>query len=172
MAPIASRMMHAVYPQTQIRTTATRVTTAPQTDSGAADFRALFTNHSSAPTTAPAASAPPPAPTPESVFGANPWETSPMGRNPNGSLYNYNPLYFASATTAAKVAQMLGGSVVETNDFTAPGSPFVQLQPNRMVQMPDGRMINAGLVAAFYTHGYPQSYIDGLIAKQIDGTAV
>ena len=164
--------MHALFPQTQVRAGAKRVATTPATDSAAADFRALFTNHSSAGAAPAATPTPPPAPTAESVFGANPWETNPTGRNPNGTLYSYNPLYFASAAAAAKVAQMLGGSVVETNDFTAPGSPFVQLQPNRMVQMPDGRMVNAGLIAAFYTHGYPQSYIDGLIAKQIDGTAV
>ncbi|PWU01376.1 MAG: hypothetical protein C5B51_22955 [Terriglobia bacterium] len=95
-----------------------------------------------------------------------------MGRNPDGSLFNYNPIYFATPDAAAKVAQMLGGKVVETTEFTAPGSPFVQQQPNRMIQMPNGRMVNAGLVAAFYSHGYPQSYIDGLIAKEIDGTAI
>ena len=93
-------------------------------------------------------------------------------RNPNGTLFSYNPIYFATPDAAAHVARMLGGKVVETNEFTSIGSPFVQQQPNQMVQMPDGRMINAGLVAAFYTHGYPQSYINGLIAQQINGTNV
>jgi hypothetical protein len=73
------------------------------------------------------------------------------------------------ASTAAQVAQMLGGTVVSTNEFTAPGSPFVQQQPNLMVQMPDGSQINAGLVASFYSHGYSQSYIDTLISNQING---
>jgi hypothetical protein len=149
-------------------------------NTGASDFQKLFTASAAnmpgfgATTTAPAVTIGSPvanaAPTPESVFGANPWESNPVGRNPDGSYYSYNPLYFATASTASKVAQMLGGKVVAMNDFTAPGSPFVQQQPNMMVQMPDGRLINAGLVAAFYTHGYPQSYIDGLIQQQINGT--
>jgi len=133
----------------------------------AADFRALFV---AAPTAAPSTAPPPdPAtpPTAQSVFGASPWQTNPLGRNPNGTQFSYNPIYFASAATAAQVAQMLGGSVVQDNAL----APSAQEQPNYMVQMPDGRMINPGLVAAFYTHGYPQSYIDGLIASQISGTA-
>jgi hypothetical protein len=95
---------------------------------------------------------------------------NPVGKNPDGTLFSYNPWYFATPQAAAQVAQMLGGTVVASNEFTAPGSPFVQQQPNLMVQMPDGRTINAGLVASFYAHGYPQSYINTLIAAQINGT--
>ena len=141
-------------------------------NSGAADFRKLFTSNP-----APAAAAPPAqtvqpalAPTPQSAFGASPWVANPLGRNPDGTLFGYNPWYFATPQTAAQVAQMLGGTVVASNEFTATGSPFVQQQPNLMVQMPDGRRINAGLVASFYAHGYPQSYINTLIAAQINGT--
>jgi hypothetical protein len=111
-------------------------------------------------------------PTLESTFGPMPWLTSPMGQSPDGSLYAYNPTYFATAATAAKVAQMLGGQVVETKAIcSTPGSPFQQLQNNQMVQMADGRMVNPGLVASFYTHGYPQSYIDRLVAGERNGTA-
>ena len=148
---------------------------APRTQSqskaattAAADFHALFTTAApaTAPSTAPPADPDAP-PTAQSVFGASPWQSNPLGRNPNGTQFSYNPIYFASAATAAQVAQMLGGSVVQNNAL----APSAQEQPNYMVQMPDGRMINPGLVAAFYTHGYPQSYIDGLIASQISGTA-
>jgi len=66
---------------------------------------------------------------------------------------------------------MLGGRVVAVNN-TCPNGPFSQAQPNLMVQMPDGRMINAGLIASFYTHGYPQSYIDTLVANVVNGTSV
>ena len=90
-----------------------------------------------------------------------------MGFNPDGSQFGYNPVYFASAGTAQKVAQMLGGTVIARNDI----APNAQQQPNLLVKMSDGRTINAGLVASFYTHGYPQSYIDGLIAGEINGTA-
>lgn len=145
------------------------------------DFRALFTSSSpaarpaaapaAAASVAPAVAASTPAvstepPTPESVFGPNVWEANPLGRNPNGSLFSYNPLYFASANTAAQVAHMLGGTVIQSNAL----APNAQQQPNLVVQMPDGRQINAGLVASFYSHGYPQSYVDNLIAAEINGT--
>jgi hypothetical protein len=97
---------------------------------------------------------------------------NPVGKNPDGTLFGYNPWYFATPQAAEQVAQMLGGTVVASNEFTAAGSPFVQQQPNLMVEMADGRRINAGLVASFYAHGYPQSYINTLIAAQINGTNI
>ncbi|MGP8248267.1 MAG: hypothetical protein ACLQVN_27610 [Bryobacteraceae bacterium] len=61
---------------------------------------------------------------------------------------------------------MLGGTVVATDAITsAPGSPFSQSQPNLMVQLPNGAQVNAGLVAQIYTHGYPQSTINQMIAQ-------
>ena len=65
---------------------------------------------------------------------------------------------------------MLGGTVVQQNQFAPNGSPFGQSTPNEMVQMPDGGVINAGLVAAFFTHGYPQSVVDQMIANTIATT--
>ncbi len=120
------------------------------------------------PTAAVAADAPAQntAPTAESVFGANPWITNPTGTAPDGSSYGYNPLYFATAATAAQVAQMVGGKVVASDQLANAGG-FVQQQPNEMVQLANGRLVNAGLVASFYTHGYPQSYIDQLIANEV-----
>ena len=61
---------------------------------------------------------------------------------------------------------------------SAPASPPAEAipaigpaDPNlRVVQLPNGNLINPGLVAAFYTHGYPQSYIDGLIAQAVNNT--
>ena len=110
------------------------------------------------------------APTAESVFGPTPWVTNPTGTAPDGSSYGYNPMYFASAATAAKVAQMVGGKVVTSNQFTSSDGPFQQQQPNEMVQLANGTLINPGLVAGFYTHGYPQSYIDFLVQNEIQGT--
>lgn len=107
-------------------------------------------------------------PTPESVFGADSWMANPVGKNEDGTLFSYNRWYFATPEAAAQVARMLGGKVVKSNESTAAGSPFIQQQPNLMVEMPDGRMINAGLVASFYAHGYPQAHIDSLIAAQIN----
>ena len=102
-------------------------------------------------------------PTAESVFGASPWMTTPGGSGPLGPYY-YNPMYFATRETADKVAQLLGGTVVAASSMTgAPGSPFVQSQPNYMVQLPNGHMINAGLTASYYTHGWSQSFIDHML---------
>jgi hypothetical protein len=138
--------------------------TASPSTSTAPDFRALFTG-----TVTPAVPDPPQqtAPTAESVFGSNPWNTNACGVAPNGSVYAYNPYYFATAATAAKVAQMVGGTVVQSNQFTPNGGPFQQQQPNYMVRLADGRMINPGLVASFYTHGYPQSYVDQMVASEV-----
>ncbi len=107
------------------------------------------------------------APTAQSLFGANPWSTGAGGTGPYGE-YRYNPCYFATPATAAKVAQMLGGKVV-TMDAITPFGPFKQNQPNQMVQMPDGRLINAGLVAGYYDHGYTQRMVDNMIAAEVSG---
>ena len=109
------------------------------------------------------------APTAQSVFGANPWLAAPAGQNPDGSTYSFNPMYFASVDTAEQVAALLGGKVVASNEITGDSGSFVQQQPNQMVQLSNGRTINAGLVASFFTHGYPQSYIDRLIAREVAG---
>jgi len=139
-------------------------TPAPAASSSSADFRSLFSGQvypGAAATTTQS-----PAPTAESVFGANPWLNA-YGIGPTGA-YSYNPYYFATAQTAAKVAAMVGGTVVQTNSFTGGGGVFTQQQPNLMVQLPNGKLINPGLVASFYTHGYPQSYIDQMIVNEIN----
>jgi hypothetical protein len=109
------------------------------------------------------------APTAESVFGSSPWLADPTGTAPDGSSYSYNPLYFATTETADQVAQMVGGKVVASDQLASAGTPFVQQQPNQMVELANGTLINPGLVASFYTHGYPQSYIDTLIQNETQG---
>ena len=167
----------------------------------ATDFGTILNNQSSRPATAPAAAAPataapaassgtigsvtpwspttaapavvstcPLAPTAQSLFGANPWSAGAGGTGPAGS-YGYNPYYFATEATAAKVAQMLGGKVVAMDAIT-PFGPFQQNQPNQMIQMPDGRLINAGLVAGFYDHGYTQQTVDKMIAAEVSGNTM
>jgi hypothetical protein len=110
----------------------------------------------------------PAAPTAESVFGAEPWVKEPTGMGPGGITYGYNPHYFATRDTATKVAQMVGGTVVQSNQFTPNGGPFAQSEPNYMVKLPDGRMVNPGLVASFYSHGYPQYYVDQMIRNEVN----
>jgi hypothetical protein len=130
-------------------------------------FAALLTAAGS-PGDPPAAA--PSNPTAESVFGPNPFVANPQGIGPGGVPYSYNPMYFATPQTAAKVAQMLGGTVVESNMFTPNGGPFSQSQPCQMVRLADGRLINAGVIATHYTHNYPQSYIDQLVAAELRTT--
>jgi len=86
---------------------------------------------------------------------------------PDGSTYSFNPYYFATPQTASMVAKMVGGTVMQSNQFTGTGGPFQQQQPNYMVKLPDGRMINPGLVASFYDHGYSQSYVDMMVAAEV-----
>lgn len=123
----------------------------------------LFPVNAPTTTSTPATSSGPP--TPQSVFGANPWLTNPTGSGPTGT-YTYNPYYFATPQTAATVASMVGGQVVTMNSLSG-GDRFVQNQPNQMVQLPNGALINPGLVASFYTHGYPQSMVSQMIANEV-----
>jgi hypothetical protein len=128
-------------------------------------------SNSNTPVTTPLAATPSTmAPTAQSLFGANPWCTNTGGTGPAGS-YSYNPYYFATPETAAKVAQMLGGKVVAMDAIT-PFGPFQQNQQNQMVQMPDGRLINAGLVAGFYDHGFSQQAVDKMIAAEVSGNTM
>jgi hypothetical protein len=107
------------------------------------------------------------APTPQSFFGADPWMENPTGIAPNGTTYSYNKYYFATAEAAEKIAKMVGGKVVEKNQMTPTSGFFKQCQPNFMIELPGGGLINAGLVASFFDHGYPQSYIDQMIAAEV-----
>jgi hypothetical protein len=127
-----------------------------------------MTPWSPTPTLPAAATTSPMAPTAQSLFGDNPWSGNAGGIGPNGR-YSYNPYYFATPQTAAKVAQMLGGKVVAMDAIT-PFGPFKQNEPNQMVQMPDGKLINAGLVAGFYDHGFTQQMVNKMIAAEVSGT--
>ena len=179
--------------------TANTAATAAATDSSAStapSFTAVFAAMSAAATaagttvattaaspagsttpTATAAAAPTAAPADDAtdgpagpLFGANPWLTDPTGSGPGGGVTNYNPIYFATPQTAQTVAQMVGGTVVSTQVFTpSPGSPFQQDQPNLMVQLPNGGLINPGLVADIYTHGWNQSFVNQQVANEVAG---
>jgi hypothetical protein len=114
-------------------------------------------------------------PTPEEIFGESPFMVNPQGQfidANTGELrtYGFRPMYFATASAAQKIAQQLGGTVVSRNAICNAGF-FTQVQPNYMIQLPNGVEVNAGIVADFYNHGYPQSYVDRLIAREIDPDA-
>ncbi len=107
-------------------------------------------------------------PTVEQLFGASPWLENPTGYAPDGKTWSYNPRYFASRETAEKVANMVGGTVIEQSQF-CPTGPLLQSQPNEMVQLANGRVINAGEFVSFFSHGYPQYYVDHLIEQELKG---
>jgi len=110
------------------------------------------------------------APTAQSVFGDQPWMQNPQGNAADGTTWNYNPIYFASQATAEQVASMVGGTVFQENAITsAPGTPLQQTTPNEMVQLPNGTVLNPGLIADFYDHGYSQSMVDQMIQNEIKG---
>ena len=149
------------------RPVAAPVATFPPTPSGTIGSVTPWSPATAAPV---AVSTCPLAPTAQSLFGASPWSTNAGGTGP-GVSYSYNPYYFATPQTAAKVAQMRGGKVVAMDAIT-PLGPFQQNQQNQMVQMPDGRLINAGLVAGFYDHGFSQQAVDKMIAAEVSGNTM
>lgn len=109
-------------------------------------------------------------PTVESVFGSSPWETDATGTGPLGS-FSFNPQYFGTVATAEKVAAMVGGTVVGVNTMAeTPANPVTQNEDNEMVQLSDGGMINAGLVATFFTHGYQLSMVKQMVADEVNYT--
>lgn len=103
-----------------------------------------------------------------SLFGPHPFVTDPQpgGHGPNGEKYNYNSEYFATDETADKVARLLGGHVVAIDALT-PLGPFKQNEPNLMVQLPDGKLVNAGLIANLWSKGYDQPTVDRHVSEEI-----
>jgi hypothetical protein len=122
----------------------------------------------SAPATPAAQPAPAAPPTAQSVFGDNPWVQDPTGQGPDGTTWQYNPIYFATPSTAQQVASMVGGTVIQEDALT-PNGPMQQSVPNEMVQLSNGSVVNPGLIADFYDHGYPQSMVDQMIQNEIQG---
>jgi hypothetical protein len=107
-------------------------------------------------------------PTAESLFGAEVFVTRPSGHGPSNTFWSYNPAYFASRQTADVLAKMLGGKVVERNAI-CPYGPMVQDQVNRMIVLPDGRELNAGLVADIFNHGRGQVQVDQMLKEEVAG---
>ena len=68
---------------------------------------------------------------------------------------------------------MLGGKVVpQMSILNGPGSPFRQNQANYMVELPNGRTINPGVIAQAITVGQPRTMIDAIIASMVTGNEV
>jgi len=105
--------------------------------------------------------------TAQQVFGSSPWASNPTVTGPAGT-YGLNPQYFATQQTAQLVAEMTGGSVVPVNNMAnTPGNVNSQNMPNEMIKLSDGGMINAGLVAGFFTHGYSLSMVETMVQNEV-----
>jgi hypothetical protein len=75
--------------------------------------------------------------------------------------------------TAEAIAEMLGGKVVAQNAvLSSPGSPFHQDQPNYMVELPNGNVINPGTIAQAISVKQPRAMIDALIYSEVNNTSV
>lgn len=107
--------------------------------------------------------------TAESLFGTDIFLQNPGGHGPNGTQWGYNPAYFATRHTADIVAQMLGGTVVERNDICSSGAgSMVQDQPNELVQLSNGKLVNAGLVADIFNHDHCQVMINKMLQEAVE----
>ncbi len=96
------------------------------------------------------------------------FEQNPVVTGPNGYSSNMNPIYFADPATAQRMAQQLGGELFYGDQFGSPGSPTTF--PNQaLIRLPNGQVVNAGLVANTYNHGYSQNYIDMVLAGIVNG---
>jgi hypothetical protein len=105
-------------------------------------------------------------------LGPHPFMSNPTGTGPTGS-FGFNPEYFPTEQTATKIADMLGGKVVpQTAILNATGSPFKQNQVNYMVELPNGRTINPGVIAQAISVGQPRTMIDAIIASEVTGDDV
>jgi len=109
---------------------------------------------------------------PIAVFGADPWLPSPVVTGPNQDnkivSFPQNRIYYATPEAASLVKTMVGGaSIVSFNPY-ANNARYTSNDVYQMIVMADGSKINAGLVAAFFTHGYS---LATMIANEISNVA-
>lgn len=99
-------------------------------------------------TTTPAANtaAPPAAPASQPAAEGPLWETSVTGTGPYGTSSVYNCTQFATADTAQKMAQIVGG---QEKDFTF-GGVYTITSPFREIVGAGNNPLDAGLVADLF----------------------
>jgi hypothetical protein len=96
--------------------------------------------------TAPATASDPAAAPAVTVPAVSQFERSVTGMSAHGTETIYNSTEFATAQTAAQIAEKIGGTVEEQNF----GGAFSQSAPQRMIVGPNGHQLNAGLVADLF----------------------
>jgi len=127
---------------------------------------------SPSPTPSPSAPKAPNADWPYPDLGPHPFMSSPSGSGPNGR-FGFNSTYFPTLATSKAIAQMLGGKVVPQNAIlSAPGSHFTQNQPNYMIELPNGNIINPGPIAQAIHLRQSRTMIDAIIDSEVNNTLV
>jgi len=131
-----------------------------QQNGGSADFRQLFST-SALPVPDPAPPAPAPfVPTFRTATGSS------VGNDGNPVSWSLNSTYFATKDTAQWIANKYGtGQVIET-PFGGSGGPFSASAVQYDIKLPDGRQVNAGILAGYYARN-PEDKFPGLADKLI-----
>ena len=110
----------------------------------------------------------------EDVFGPNPWIANPVVTGPNKKNqiveFPQNPLYYATEPTANLVLQMVSGTGIDENNPYAGNQRYSASNSQLVVTLPGGAWINAGLVAGFFTHGYPLDMIAVMIQRLLSAS--
>lgn len=129
---------------------------ASQGNSAANDFRQLFGGV--------AGVVPPPDPTPATPPFV-PSFRSAVGTD-GTQQWNLNHDYFATKDTAQWIANKYGNGQVFETQFEGSGGPFSASATEYQIKLPDGRMVNAGILAGYYERN-PESQFPGLADKLI-----
>ena len=80
-----------------------------------------------------------------------------------GQDYGLNEIYFASQSTANWMAERFGAKVV-SQPADGQGGPFSVPEPYLMLEFPNGKRVNAGILASLYRNNPPDQF-PGLAEK-------
>lgn len=85
-----------------------------------------------------------------SPYGSNPYIANPTGNNAlSGGTIAYNPSYYPTLDTANLFAKQVGGTVV---NVTGLAGSVDNNQPQYMVRLANGQLVNPGIAASLYTN--------------------
>ena len=79
----------------------------------------------------------------------------------HGTSEPLNPAYFATRDTAQYIADKFGTGQLIEQPYAGPAGPFAATASEYYIQLPNGRTVNAGLLADYYTR-MPEAQFPGL----------
>ena len=86
--------------------------------------------------------------------------------NMYGGSTPLNPFYFATRATADWIAQKYGTGEVVERPYEGSGGPFSANGTEFCIKLQDGRLVNAGLLAAYYQNA-PENQFPGVADQMI-----